>query len=808
MKRSLRALALSSTALLLPALALAQSAPANMDYHTVYGRLGSKPGDTGPGQAIPFATLRNQIIPFAFPLYADDYGCKGDGVTNDTNCIKNVIQVANGTREVVLSGKSYCVDPIKIGDGGLPVPPRIGGVSGYVTTLIACGASASPTLTYSNFSFDTQTSVHDLRIRANGLHPTGLLIHGCQFCSFERIRVQGATGYGWVIHGEPGYNVQYNSFRDVVSRGNNGGGFRFYSDNNAGDYYVAANHCSGMRSESNLGDGINIDYATVDCNGAEFESNTGNGVNTDHTKGGVWNPAHIEGNGLVGIWTTANTTNLHFQGGRIDSISALFLTCASCSVDQTDGAGQNNGFLQPTGIAVGQTATNPGTGNINLAGGKLQNNGVDPVGTGAYVRAASVVTTINGTACTLGSSCAPAAAASSIAVGTTTISSGTPNGLLFDNAGVLGNLATAASGVLVTSAGSVPSVSNTLPSGITIPSPILSGTVAGAGTIPNSVLVNAFTTINGQAIALGASGTVAASATTLTGTSLNSGVLASSLTSVSTLTGGATGAGFTVNLGTSTVSGTLPCANHPALTGDVTTSAGNCATTLTNAPVIAKVLTGYTSGAGTISAADSILSAIQKLNGNNATNANMTGDVTSVGNATTLAAGNASNLNSGTLLAARMPALTGACTTSAGAVATSCIVNTPISFSGSNTGSIVAGVTNYIGAGILCGTGSVCAFPMIMAGTVKGMTCYVSTPPGAGQSTVCTLQRGVSGAAPTDTTMTCTISTTANVCATPDTTHTFSVAVNDVLVIKVLSSAGAATTVNASGQIILATTSP
>lgn len=52
------------------------------------------------------------------------------------------------------------------------------------------------------------------------------------------------------------------------------------------------------------------------------------------------------------------------------------------------------------------------------------------------------------------------------------------------------------------------------------------------------------------------------------------------------------------------------------LTGDVTSS-GN-ATTLTNAPVIAKVLTGYTSGAGTVSSADSILQAIQKLNGNDA----------------------------------------------------------------------------------------------------------------------------------------------------------------------------------------------
>jgi hypothetical protein len=73
------------------------------------------------------------------------------------------------------------------------------------------------------------------------------------------------------------------------------------------------------------------------------------------------------------------------------------------------------------------------------------------------------------------------------------------------------------------------------------------------------------------------------------------------------------------------------------LTGDIT-SVGN-ATTLTNAPVIAKVLTGYVSGAGLVTATDSILGAIQKLNGNDATNAALTGDVTSTGltNITTLA---------------------------------------------------------------------------------------------------------------------------------------------------------------------------
>jgi len=50
------------------------------------------------------------------------------------------------------------------------------------------------------------------------------------------------------------------------------------------------------------------------------------------------------------------------------------------------------------------------------------------------------------------------------------------------------------------------------------------------------------------------------------------------------------------------------------LTGEVT-STGN-ATTVANSAVIGKVLTGYTSGAGTVAATDNILQAIQKIDGN------------------------------------------------------------------------------------------------------------------------------------------------------------------------------------------------
>jgi hypothetical protein len=61
------------------------------------------------------------------------------------------------------------------------------------------------------------------------------------------------------------------------------------------------------------------------------------------------------------------------------------------------------------------------------------------------------------------------------------------------------------------------------------------------------------------------------------------------------------------------------------LTGEAT-SVGNAAT-LTNSAVIGKVLTGYASGAGTVAATDTILQAIQKLDGNTAA---VPGTVTSV----------------------------------------------------------------------------------------------------------------------------------------------------------------------------------
>lgn len=67
-----------------------------------------------------------------------------------------------------------------------------------------------------------------------------------------------------------------------------------------------------------------------------------------------------------------------------------------------------------------------------------------------------------------------------------------------------------------------------------------------------------------------------------------------------------------------------------AMSGEATISNAG-AVALANSAVIAKVLTGYTSGAGTVAATDTILQAIQKLNGNDALDWKLTGTSTLTG---------------------------------------------------------------------------------------------------------------------------------------------------------------------------------
>lgn len=293
--------------------------------------------------------------------------------------------------------------------------------------------------------------------------------------------------------------------------------------------------------------------------------------------------------------------------------------------------------------------------------------------------------TINGTLISLGGSATITAAAASATVGTTTIGGGTTTRVLFDNAGVLGEYTISGTGsvAMTTSpAFTTPNLGTpsavTLTNGTGLPTTGLTGTLQAAqepahtGDVTNSAGSLALTLATAQPAvhtwALAQSYTVAPVFTDQSGsrTALGLGTASTQNTGTSgaavpllngantwssgqtfsaaftyggvTLSNAVTGTGnmvlstsptlVTPALGTpasgvaTNFTGTaagLTAGNvttNANLTGDIT-SVGN-ATTLTNAPVIAKVLTGYTSGAGTVSAADSILTAFQKLNGNDA----------------------------------------------------------------------------------------------------------------------------------------------------------------------------------------------
>ncbi len=158
-------------------------------------------------------------------------------------------------------------------------------------------------------------------------------------------------------------------------------------------------------------------------------------------------------------------------------------------------------------------------------------------------------------------------------------------------------------------------------------------TAIAAGVIVDADINASAGIVDTKLATIATAGKVSNSATTAASANTASAIVARD--GSGNFTAGTVTAALSGNATTATLAATVT--TNANLTGDVT-SVGN-ATTLTNAPVIAKVLTGYTSGAGTVSSSDSILQAIQKLNGNDATNANLTGPVTSVGNATAIADG-------------------------------------------------------------------------------------------------------------------------------------------------------------------------
>ena len=130
-------------------------------------------------------------------------------------------------------------------------------------------------------------------------------------------------------------------------------------------------------------------------------------------------------------------------------------------------------------------------------------------------------------------------------------------------------------------------------------------TSIGSAVVTNAMLANPSLTVAGHSISLGGSQSLAASDLSNGTTGSGNIVLGTSPTlttpNIGTATGNITGNAATVT-------------TIPTLSGQVSNS-GN-SVSLVNSAVTGQSLTGYSSGAGTITSGDSILSAIDKLNGN------------------------------------------------------------------------------------------------------------------------------------------------------------------------------------------------
>ena len=142
----------------------------------------------------------------------------------------------------------------------------------------------------------------------------------------------------------------------------------------------------------------------------------------------------------------------------------------------------------------------------------------------------------------------------------------------------------------------------------------------GVTSVGNAATVVTNANLTGGVTSVGNAATVITNAN-LTGGVTSVGNAATVVTNAN-LTGGVTSVGNATTVitnanltgGVTSVGNATTVVTNANLTGEAT-SVGN-AVTLINSAVIGKALTGYVSGAGTVAATDTLLQAIQKLNGN------------------------------------------------------------------------------------------------------------------------------------------------------------------------------------------------
>ena len=157
----------------------------------------------------------------------------------------------------------------------------------------------------------------------------------------------------------------------------------------------------------------------------------------------------------------------------------------------------------------------------------------------------------------------------------------------------------------------------------------------------------------------------------------------------------------------------------------------------------------------------------------------------------------------GTLAAAQEPAHTGGCTNSAGSLALSCVINTPVFFSAGNLNAMLQASTWFFTNSGATATENINAVPMSQGGTFSLMRVSSNAAPGgSAQTFVLTMRKNAA-----DQTLTCTM-TTGGAATCSDLTHSFTVVAGDLVSVKLVTSATSGTANGMNVGLTFTTTTP